>query len=102
MATLIYTANTVAWALTVLLALVATVVKRDSWAFNFMSAMASSSIWGTVLLHLGAPVWPYIAYALLVFIFVVEAFFFMVFLVMRKKEAEKTKKEGTVFIKKEP
>jgi uncharacterized membrane protein len=100
-AALIYTANTVAWVLTVLLALVATVVKRDSWAFNFMAAMASSSIWGTVLLGLGAPVWPYIAYALLVFIFVVEAFFFAVFVVMRKRETKEAKKEGTIHIKKE-
>jgi apolipoprotein N-acyltransferase len=101
-AALIYTANTVAWALTILLALVATVTKRDSWAFNFMAAMASSSIWGTVLIHLGAPVWPYIAYALLVFIFVVEAFFFVVFLVMRKRETKEAKREGIVHIKKEP
>ena len=101
MAALIYTANTVAWALTVLLALVATVVKHNSWAFNFLTAMASTSIWGSVLLGLGAPVWPYIAYAILVFIFIVEAFFFIVFLAMRKEEAKKAKKKGFIFIKKE-
>jgi len=94
MAALIFTANTVVWALTVLLALAATVTKRVSWGFNFMVAMASTSIWGTVLLGLGAPVWPYIAYALLVFIFVAEAFFFAVFLLWRKSETKGVKKES--------
>ena len=101
MAALIYTANTVAWALTILLALVATVTKRDSWAFNFMAAMASSSIWGTVLIHLGAPVWPYIAYALILLIFYFEVYMFIGLVQLRRRETKEAKKEGTVHTKKE-
>jgi apolipoprotein N-acyltransferase len=101
MAALIIMANTIAWILTILLAIAATVMKRSLWGFFTMAAMASTSIWGTVLLGLGAPVWPYIAYALLVFIFVAEAFFFAVFLLWRKHETKEAKKEGTVHTKKE-
>jgi type VI protein secretion system component VasK len=101
MAALIYTANTVAWVLSILLAIAATVVKREAWGLLFMSAMASTSIWGTVLIRLGAPVWPYIAYALILLVFYFEVLVTMGLVEWRRKEARKAKKEGTVHIKKE-
>jgi len=85
-ASLIYTANTVAWVLTILLAIAGTAVKRNWWSFLFMSAMASTSIWGTVLLQLGAPVWPYIAYALILLIFYLEVYMFIGLVGMRKRK----------------
>jgi len=85
-ASLIYAANTVAWVLTILIAIVATAIERKWWGLHYMSAMASSSIWGTVLLHLGAPVWPYIAYALILLIFYFEVYIFIGLVQMRKQK----------------
>ena len=85
-AALIYTANTVAWVLTILIAIAGTAVKRKWWAFHFMSAMASTSIWGTVLLQLGAPVWPYIAYALILLIFYFEVYMFIGLVQLRRRK----------------
>jgi len=83
---LIYTANTVAWVLTILIAIAGSAVKRNWWGLHYMSAMASSSIWGTVLLRLGAPVWPYIAYALILLIFYFEVYIFIGLVQMRKRK----------------
>ncbi|MFP3287144.1 MAG: hypothetical protein RXP86_07820 [Acidilobus sp.] len=101
MAAPIITANTIVWALTILLALAATVAKRRLWGINGMAAITSTSIWGTLLIGLGAPVWPYIAYALLLFIFYFEAFLLAGTLMQRKRETKEAKKEGTVHTKKE-
>ncbi|MFP3287890.1 MAG: hypothetical protein RXP86_11570 [Acidilobus sp.] len=101
MAALIIMANTIAWILTILLAIAATVMKRSLWGFFTMAAMASTSIWGTVLLGLGAPVWPYIAYALILLVFYFEVYLTMGIVEWRKQETKEAKKEGTVHTKKE-
>jgi hypothetical protein len=86
MASLIYTANTVAWVLTILIAIAGTAVKRNWWGILYMSAVASTSIWGTVLLQLGAPVWPYIAYALILLIFYFEVYIFIGLVQLRRRK----------------
>ena len=102
MTSLIFTSNTVVWALTLLLALVATAVKRKFWPLNFRVALASTSIWGSVALGIGAPVWPYIAYAILLLLFYFEAFILAGLVNWRREEAKGAKKEGDVHAKKEP
>jgi hypothetical protein len=81
---------------------VATVVKSKSWPLNFRVALASTSIWGSAALGIGAPVWPYIAYAILVLLFYVEAFILAGLVYRRREEAKGAKKEGAVHTKKEP
>jgi len=101
-AALIYTANAVVMILTILLAIVGSALKPVMKGLFIMSVITSLSIWGTVLLHLGAPVWPYIAYALLLLVFYFEAYLIMGIVEWRKSETKEAKKEGTVHAKKEP
>jgi len=101
-ATLIFTANTVVWVLTLLLALAATVVKSKFWPLNFRVALISTSFWVSVALGIGAPVWPYIAYAILLLLFYFEAFILAGLVNWRREEAKGAKREDTVHAKKEP
>jgi hypothetical protein len=77
-------------------------MKRRFWGYHAMVAMISTGIWGTVLIHLGAPVWPYIAYALILLVFYFEVILLAGAVEWRREEAKGAKKEGAVHAKKEP
>ena len=73
--TWVYTGSTIVWLLTIILAVVFTIIDFDTVFINLLVAIITTIIWATVILNVGRPYWPPVAFALLVIAFILELLF---------------------------
>jgi K+ transporter len=77
----VYIGSTIVWLLSLIFAAVVTVKESDTLIINALAIIITTTMWVTVILNVGYPCWPPVAFALLVMIFAIELLLDLIMLV---------------------
>jgi len=68
----VYIGSTIVWLLSLIFAVVASLKENDTLIINLLAIIITTTMWTTVMLNVGYPCWPPVAFALLVMVFAIE------------------------------
>jgi len=68
----VYIGSIIVWLLSLVFAVVASAKERDTAFVNLLAIIINTTMWATVMLNVGYPCWPPVAFALMVMVFSIE------------------------------
>ena len=70
--TWVYIGSTIIWLFSLVFAVVASLKEKDTININLLAIIINTTMWATVIMNVGYPCWPPVAFTLLVMVFVIE------------------------------
>ena len=68
----VYIGSTIVWLLSLIFAVVASLKEDGTLIGNLLIIIITTTMWATVMLNVGYPCWPPVAFVLLVMMFAIE------------------------------